>query len=261
MSEDAEKNEDSEPEFSFLMCVNKGHEFLDMAIKSVLDQTEKEFKFYIIANNCSDELWEHLNSYGDQRLVLHRTLIGQLAFNLNYGLNLIGNGYVLRMDSDDISMPDRLKITKTRLSEFGYPDILGGRAILIDSKGQKIGEACPPMSDEEIRAKLWKKNPIIHPSCALKVKSIIKLRGYLGGFMSEDYDLWLRAARSPDMKFKNIEDILIEYRINPYQSRGDALAYSEVAGHMVREALLGGRFISWVGFIVAAVKRYARDRG
>ena len=178
MSEDAEKNENLEPKFSFLMCVNKGHEFLDMAINSVLDQTEREFKFYIIANNCSDELWKHLNSYGDQRVVLHRTHIGQLAFNLNYGLNIIGNGYVLRMDADDISLPDRLRITKRRLKELDYPDIMGGQAILIDEANQEIvGPGKSRIVEGDPRKTLWKKNPFIHPSCALNVKSIIGLRG------------------------------------------------------------------------------------
>jgi glycosyltransferase involved in cell wall biosynthesis len=238
------------------MCVNRHSEHLGAAIESVLVQSCGDFLFYVIANDCDDELWSFLHVFKDDRVRLHRTSVGQLAFNLNYGLNLIGGGYALRIDSDDLCLPDRLKLTRDGLEALRYPDVLGGEAIVINEAGQEIGYQHVPHSNSAIRSKLWRSCPMIHPTCAINVKSVLRLRGYLGGFMSEDYDLWIRAARQPDFRFANLDCPLIRYRISPGQSRGRPLGYSEVAGHMLREGLLQSNIKYLAGTILAASKRY-----
>lgn len=241
--------------YSFLMCVNKKHDFLHDAIESVLNQTDPDFLFYIIANNCSDDLWFFLSKYNDCRIKLFRTEIGQLSFNLNFGINLIRDGYMLRMDADDISEPDRLELTKNYLAVENWPDVMGGQATVIDECGKEIGFLSPPLKNAQIRNRLWRKNTMIHPTCAMKVESILKLRGYLGGFMSEDYDLWLRASNSKNFIFCNIDKPLLKYRINEGQSRSNVLGYSEVAGHLLREALLGNGNLYFIGSLIGVVKR------
>jgi glycosyltransferase involved in cell wall biosynthesis len=247
-------------QFTFLMCVNKFTPFLEPALKSVLNQSEPDFRCVVVANNCQDDLWDWLTAITDARLRLYRTRIGQLAFNLNYGLNVIESGYVLRIDSDDICAPNRLLTTKQRLREYKYPDVLGGAARLIDSRGAQIGLWTPPTSNDAIRKALWRTCPIIHPTTAIRVESAMALGGYLGGFASEDYDLWIRAARNPQFVFRNAPDILLNYRLHDAQAKGNALGYSEIAGHMLRESLLHGGLCRWRGVGVALLKRIVRSR-
>ena len=78
-------------------------------------------------------------------------------------------------------------------------------------------------------------------------------RGYLGGFASEDYDLWIRLARS-GARFMNLPDRLLEYRIHSDQSKGSRVAYAEVAGYWLRELLLTAKPRALLGFVVAACK-------
>lgn len=240
--------------YSFLMCVHKLQPFLDVAIDSVLSQSDPEFDFVIVANGSDDLLWEKLQSYTDPRIRLFRTSIAQLAFNLNFGLNIIGRGYALRMDADDVCLPKRLAITKKRLEEFGWPDVMGSQAELIDEQDLVIGRERRPGSNRQIRSQLWRTCPVIHPSCALRVESVFRLGGYLGGFMSEDYDLWIRASRAQDFVFRNAMDTLLQYRMNPNQARRNSLGYAEVSGHMLREALLGTGFKFLLGSALSAVK-------
>ncbi|WP_132978991.1 glycosyltransferase [Pigmentiphaga sp. D-2] len=249
------KNGCQDLRFAFLMCVNRYVPFLDEAIESVLTQDDSDFSFYIIANNCDDSLWEYLHKFKDPRISFHRTQIGQLSFNLNYGLNLIRTGYVLRMDADDISLPNRLSRTKAALSQYDYPDCLGSSAILINDVGKELGVQEVPLSNKSIRASLWKRCPMIHPSCAIRVESVLRMRGYLGGFMSEDYDLWLRAARDPNFIFLNDKLPFIKYRISPLQARGHKLGYAETAGYFLRDALLYGKLRHWLGTGLAIAKR------
>ena len=116
--------------YTFLMCVNKLTPFVGEAVESVLGQTDPGFEFIIVANNCNEDLWSFLKKIDDPRIKLYRTNIGQLSFNLNYGLNLAKEGYILRIDADDIALPDRLVSTKSALSDHDYPDLLGGGGLL-----------------------------------------------------------------------------------------------------------------------------------
>lgn len=248
------------PQFTFLMCVNKLNAFVGEAVKSVLTQTDPDFRFIIVANNCNEDLWAYLNEFNDARIELFRTSIGQLSFNLNYGLNLAHPGYILRMDADDISLPDRLERTKLMLSEKGYPDLLAGGAYVINESDEDIGYVCYPCEDFELKASLWRTNKIIHPASCFKVESVLSLGGYCGGFMSEDYDLWLRAARTNGFTFCNVNVPFIKYRINPGQARGKKMAYAEVAGHLLREALVLNSCSLLLGCVIACMKKYLKGK-
>lgn len=244
--------------FSFLMAINRDNPYLARAINSVLSQTDSDFKFYIVANNCTDELWGYLSSLKDARLVVHRTYIGQLSFSLNYGLSLIRSGYVLRMDADDISLPDRLEKTKLELAEHNYPHVLAGSTILIDGADKEIGHANPPMAHKDIVKALWRRNPICHPATAYQAEAILKLRGYNGGFVSEDYELWLRASRSGDVRFAGSKIVFLKYRVHGDQARGNPLAYAETVGFLMREFLLTLNFSYIFGAGLSTAKYFVR---
>ena len=246
--------------YTFLMCVNKLTPFVGDSVNSVLDQTDPDFDFIIVANNCNEDLWQFLNDFHDPRIKLYRTRIGQLSFNLNYGLNLAKEGYILRMDADDMALPDRLALTKSLLSDHGYPDVLGGTSILIDALGHILGCEGSGAGDAKIKASMWWKNRIIHPACAFKASSVIGLGGYCGGFMTEDYDLWLRACRSKTFTFCNVNVPFIKYRIHPDQARCKSLAYAEMAGHLLREALMLNSLKLFSGSLIACLKKYIKGR-
>jgi len=245
---------------AFLLCVNKYTEFLPKAIDSILNQNDKDFLFYIIANNCDDELWNFINSYNDKRIKACRTKVGQLTFNLNYGLNIIEADYILRMDADDISMPNRLELTKKQLLANKYPDVLSGSFVLIDEDDNEISTDKESLSSEEIKSMLWLRNKICHPSVAINRKSLLNLGGYSWGFNSEDYDLWVRMSRSASSRLIRSEDVFLKYRISPGQTRAGKLPYSEVAALMLREFLYSRSVKYFFGFVVAVLKRYIKAK-
>lgn len=227
------------PFFTVLLCVNKKIPFLDDAINSILNQTYIDFEFIIIANNCNDELWGYLVklSTTDTRVKIRRTSIGQLSFNLNYGLDIAEGEYVARMDADDISESNRLEQLRDIINVNNCPDIVGSGATLIDENGQEIGELIPPLKDKDIKKKLVYKNIMIHPSVAFNKNKIRAIKGYLGGFNSEDYELWLRARRE-GLVFFNTEQKLLKYRINPFQIKGSKLAHAESLSYKMRELVM-----------------------
>ncbi|WP_043128695.1 glycosyltransferase, partial [Photobacterium leiognathi] len=158
--------------FSVVLCVHEDNPFLDKAINSILEQNyDKEFEFIIVANNCSDNLFEKLKQYTDKRIKLHRTVIGQLSFNLNYGINTAIGDYIIRMDSDDVSLPDRLMICERYINKA---DVVSFSSNIIDEDDNIISKRI--LSTSKFSKELMLKNPIIHPAVMIKKSAIIKVR-------------------------------------------------------------------------------------
>ena len=244
---------------SFLVCVHKDHEFLDSAIKSMLDQDyNDDYKIYIVANNCSDALWEKIATYlsENERIVAHRTHIGQLCFNLNYGANIMQSQYIVRMDGDDLCLPNRLRCTHQTIMDTDYPDVVVGQCSIIDHNGKTTGQN-KVRSASSIRSNLPFRNTIVHPATAIKRRTLLDERGYSGGFVSEDIDLWIRFFRN-DRRFVIMSDTVIKYRKSIDQEAGSQLAYAEYASYLLREFLLTGRPRFFLGFLSSTAKTLIR---
>lgn len=234
--------------FSVVMCVHEDNPYLDKAIKSILDQNyEDDFEFIIVANNCKNELFEKIKNYQDSRIKLFRTSIGQLSFNLNYAIDKAVGKYIIRMDSDDISYPNRLNDCCKYLDY----DVVAFSANYIDEYDKKI--KLFDVSSNNI-GNIFYKNPIIHPAVMIRKTILLENRGYLGGYQSEDYDLWLRLARNNNIKFFFSEEVVLGYRINDGQSRGSNLPYCEVSGYMIRDFYLNFKFKYLLGFLIFSIK-------
>lgn len=236
------------------MCVNRMHPWLMDAIDSVLDQEDGDFEFLISANACSDELWIHLQEYlrNDRRVRLFRSAIGQLSFNLNLLVDNAVCDYVVRMDSDDISEPHRISTLRRAIAEK-WPDVIGSCVSLIDETGSTIGEMALPISERELVTALATKTVFCHPTVAIRRQFLLDIRGYLGGFTSEDTDLWLRAKRA-GANMQNLPDRLLRYRVHNDQSIASRAGYAEVAGHWLREFILSPQIFTGKGLAVALFK-------
>ncbi|MDT8869696.1 glycosyltransferase [Vibrio fluvialis] len=238
--------------FSVILCVNKDQEFLNDAIFSVLNQTYSDFEFIIVANNCEDELFNKLLGFEDPRIRLFRTAIGQLSFNLNYAINVAVGDYIVRIDADDVCMPDRLEMC----SEFigSDYDVVAFSCHYINDLGETIGGR--NLANEKIE-NIFYRNPIVHPAVMFKRDSIVRAGGYLGGFQSEDYDLWIRLYNK-GCRFYFSDKVAIEYRIHDSQTKGSLLPYCEVSGYFIREFLLSLKFKYLFSFFVSVFKRFKR---
>lgn len=223
--------------YSFVLCVNKKCEYLGRAIESVLNQEYKDFEFIIVANNCDEELYSYLLSFNDHRIKLFRTAIGQLSFNLNYAINLAQGDYIVRMDADDISLPNRLLIIEKNIEKMQDFDVVCFKANIINENDEFVRKT-PDIGREIVINDLLIGNPVIHPSTVLKKEALLKCRGYLGGFQSEDYELWLRMVLSHKCRIAHLNETVINYRIHSQQSRGNMLPLCEVNSYFFKLFLI-----------------------
>lgn len=244
----------SSVKFSVILCINKANPWLESAILSVLNQTDQEYEVLIAANACADELWDELNrlTYNNSRVKLFRTQIGQLAFNLNYLVNQASGNYLIRMDADDVSLPHRLVSLRNVLEQVPY-DILGSAVELIDEEDKVIGRMDFGSNSNSVWSTLQRGTAFCHPAVAIKKSFLIQIRGYLGGLVSEDTDLWLRARRA-GANVANIDQILFKYRVHPGQSIRSKTGYAEVSGHWLREFILAPSWYCFKGLSIAVLK-------
>ncbi len=238
---------------SVLIAVYNGELYIKNTIQSILNQTYTNFELIIVVNCSSDSTKEILSEINDERIKIYETNICQLAFNLNYGLLKAKGEYIARIDADDIAMANRLEKQLEVLKNGNY-DVVGSNLEFINEDGAVIGEKKYPEFNKTVRRNIMFASPLAHPSVMYKKSVILNVAGYMNGRVSEDYDLWLRLMRDKNIKFYNIQEKLIKYRIHAGQIKGDKLAYNEIAGYMIREALYKKSLKCFIGFCVYIMK-------
>ncbi len=205
------------PQVSILMPVYNTAPYLREAIDSMLSQTFTDFEL-IVLNDCSpDNAEEILDTYNDPRIVRYRgeRNVG-LANVLNVGIEMACGKYIARMDSDDISLPNRLKVQVDFLEKHPDIDLVSVAMQLFGAKEEVwVREQNP----EKVKINALFYSPVLHASSMWRKESFERhgLRFRQDMVPAEDYDLWTRALVR-GLKLVNLPDVLYRYRLHPNQA-------------------------------------------
>lgn len=187
------------------------------AISSVLNQTFTDFEFLIINDGSTDSTEKIIRKFNDDRinLVRNSSNLG-LITTLNKGLELAKGKYIVRMDSDDISLPERLmcqfdfmEMNISVAACGGWTKMFGGSRLRL-FKLNKI-------RSEDIPAMMFIDPPLSHPSAIIR-KSVLQkynIRYDSRYLYCEDYKLWFDLSKVG--KLANIHMILLRYRLSGEQ--------------------------------------------
>ncbi len=187
----------SNPKITVLMPVYNSEKFLHEAIDSILNQTFGNFEFLIINDASTDKSKKIILAYKDPRIryLENKKNLG-VAKTLNRGLKLAKGKYVARMDADDISLPDRLKLQYERLMMDKNLVIVSSRFDWINEKGNYNSTYRFASSPEEIFYELQFRNCLGHPTVIFNKEIIVReFGGYDERCEAEDNDLWLRVSK------------------------------------------------------------------
>lgn len=148
------------------------------------------------------------------------------------GLMRCTNELILRVDADDICLPQRaflqvqwmikrpnVLVMSTPINEF------------IDSPTSQVSQRLVPFRSKDIKKSILFRNPINHPSVIFRKSAVLKVGNYRCKPAFEDYDLWLRIIKSfgPD-SIANISTPLVLARVGEqhlHRRRGWKYARSE----------------------------------
>ena len=167
------------PKVSIIMSVYNGSEFLSRAIESILEQTEKDFEFIIINDGSTESVHEIINSFSDPRIRSYRDIKNRgLTVRLNEGLDLAKGDFIVRMDGDDISLPQRIERQLTKFeSGVGFVGCWGRS---IDANGLPIIHFVDTncrCSDEDLKS-IYPKTLCMIDASSIYSKEAIEKIGY-----------------------------------------------------------------------------------
>lgn len=218
--------------YSVLMSVyyKEKPDFLREAMKSILHQSVPTDDFVLI---CDGPLTPELDSvildmqaaFGEVLHVFRLEKNVGLGNALNFGLKQCRNELVARMDSDDISLPDRITLELEVFEKYPELSIVSGTIEEFSDSPEKItGLRKVPESHADIVQFSKTRNPFNHPCVLFKKTDIEKVGGYDERFpLFEDYYLWVRLLQS-GYKGRNLQTPLLLMRTpaEMYLRRGGA---------------------------------------
>ena len=185
--------------------------YISEAIKSILNQTYKNFELILLDDGSKDNSRKIVDSFLDKRIISmsNNKNIGHPA-SMNKLINSAKGDFIAIMDSDDISHPDRLKIQMNYI--FEKFDVCGTSAITFGENENKI---IPILEkNKDIRFMMIFGNPVINPSTFSK-SSVLKI-SLNENIISSDFDVYSRIIQS-NYKIGNITKPYIYSRIHKNQ--------------------------------------------
>ncbi len=182
-----------------LTTTYNGMPYLEEAIRSTLNQSYDEFNYLIVDDASPDKnVVDCVKSFDDERiqLVVNEKNLG-VSRTINKALSMIDSEYVVRMDHDDINLPDRIKDQINFLECNPEISIVCSWEHTIDSNG--------------IRGRDWTRRldnygeflgpiflgicPIWHPSISFRTKDMVDAGGFRREYVrAEDFEVTARLA-------------------------------------------------------------------
>lgn len=194
---------------SIIMPVYNRETVVEEAINSILNQTMSDLELIIIDDFSTDNTVKVIESINDERIKLikapFKTNIPMLR---NAGLNMACGEYIGYMDSDDISVPERLEWECDYLDKHPEVGVVSGSC---QTFGSYEGIHKVPLTNEEIVGSLPVRCSMSNGACLMR-RSLIDagLRYRPEYFVCEDYGFWVDLIGKT--RFANLDKILLKVR-------------------------------------------------
>ena len=196
------------PKISVVMPVyNTQEEYLREAIESILNQTFSDFEFIVINDGSTNNAKDVILSYKDPRISYYEQENRGVIKTLNRGFALCKGEYIARMDSDDISLPQRFEKEVAILDNNENIGIVGSWIKHFPKDNTIRLKERPRYFD------VLKECPLAHPTVMIRSSVLKKYDLQYGDFLhAEDYELWSRFIKVSELY--NIQEVLLNYRVH-----------------------------------------------
>ena len=177
-------------EVSIIMSeYNTPIDLLKQSIQSMLNQTFKNFEFIIVDDCGKNDLDKIVKEFKDNRIkVIKNDKNLGLVASLNKAIKVSKTDYLVRMDTDDYSYPDRLELEYKFIKEHPEYDVVGMQCEFFDGK-EIYGKS--EISGELKKDDIINQRLFIHPSVIMKKHIIESVGGYPDYRRCEDFALWI----------------------------------------------------------------------
>lgn len=179
---------------SILMGLYNAEKTIDESIKSILNQTYKNWELIICDDGSTDNGVDIVKEYlsKDNRIVLIRNNKNMgLNYTLNHCLKYATGEYIARMDADDISLPQRLQKEIETIKKENV-EIVSTAMEFFDEGGTW---GINKVIDRPTKKDFIYGTPFCHAPCLVKKTAILSVGGYTVKkrlLRVEDYHLWYK---------------------------------------------------------------------
>lgn len=204
------------PLVSVIMPVYNAGGYLVEAIESILKQTVADFEFLIIDDASRDDSWNLISRFAkkDKRIKAFRNKnrVG-LVRSLNFLIPQTRGKFVARMDSDDISLPERFAKQIKYLENHQDVVACGGQEIIIDAKGRMIAQKFFPTETDKCYNKLMN-FMVIQPPVLMARGEAFRMNRYDNHIFRND-DITIHFKLLKRGSFGNCKETIFKYRKLP----------------------------------------------
>lgn len=205
----------NDPFISVIMPAYNVEQYISDAIESILKQTYKNFELLVVDDASTDKTNSIIQSFRkkDNRIVVVRNKrnIG-VTKSLNKALKLAHGKYIVRMDADDWSYPERLKL-QIQLMEYHPNVVVSGSYIEVCDRYLKTKYIRKyHLTDASIRKHLFRYSPFAHPATIWQAGVLKKERYDERIGICQDYELYFRIGKIG--KFMNLSKPLFKLRMH-----------------------------------------------
>lgn len=201
---------------SVLFPVYNAERYVAESLYSILAQTYPDFEVIAVNDGSSDNSLAVLQAIAktDSRVKVIDQANQGLVKTLNHAASLARGRYLARMDSDDVSLPDRFQLQVELLESNPELVLVAGCFEVMDHEGEYIYREIVPSRDHDLKRALYVRNPIAHGSVMFRRDAFEQLGGYSANCgPTEDYELWSRMAALGE--FAAIDRTIFRWRVNP----------------------------------------------
>lgn len=250
---------------SVLMSVyNETLNEIKQSLDSILSQSYTDFELIIVLDQPSYAAGlALLQAYAEKdarvRILVNEKNIG-LALSMNYAAEQARGEYLLRMDADDICMPNRFQLEYDAIRTGEY-DLICGNYDFIDENGALLAQKPEIYNDRQLDKLLPYRNIIHHPTVLMTAEIFRKVGGYRNYPCAQDYDLWLR-MKCVGCRMHMLPEKLIQYRVRTASTTIQKRYKQSCTGEYIRKLYreknqLAG--YSYEGYLAYLEKRRVND--
>lgn len=201
---------------SIIMPTYNQDQFIGKAIASVLEQTYGAWELIVVNNFSTDGTRQVVEAFADSRIKLFDFAnLGIIAASRNFGIKESKGSLIAFLDSDDYWHPEKLKHCLEKIKS-GYDMVCHGEYFFKDGSDKFIATQYGPENRCRFEAMMTRGNCLSTSAIVVK-KSVLDLTGLFDESLdlvtAEDFDLWLRAAKS-GIKIGIIDLMLGYYRLH-----------------------------------------------
>lgn len=179
--------------------------WLKRAIESVLEQDYKNTELIVVNDMATESIDDLIRFYNIEKYIKNYSRM-KLAYSFNRGFEAADGEYFSWVAGDDFMLPGMISRLVSEIKKNPEAGIVSGRTLVIDDNDNIIEKPAPGLSVAERHGLKFENNLVDKryvyfstiSSCWLLKKIVWEtVRGFDENlYGEEDYDFWIRAARS-----------------------------------------------------------------